>query len=230
MITADSAWKWIHRLGGPGLVLLGLADSAPFVDAPPGTVDVSVILLSGHHHELWIYYALMATLGEVLGGYLTYHLAEKGGQKALEKKVGKSRAEKLYKHFEKRGFMTVFTGAILPPPFPFTPVLMGAGVMQYPPKKFISALTTGRAVRFLAVAYFGRIYGQQMIDFVSRHYRPVMYILIALAVTAGIGALIYFKWYRPKRQREEGRAQQGSRGPESKATSSAGGKAQRCND
>ena len=206
IVMSDSVWKWIHRLGGPGLILLGLADSAPFVDAPPGSVDVSVILLSGHHHGLWIYYALMATVGEVLGGYLTYHLSEKGGQETLEKKVGRPRAEKIYRRFEKRGFMTVFTGAILPPPFPFTPVVMAAGVMQYPRKKFISALAAGRGVRFFAEAFLGRIYGQQMIDFCSRHYRPVMYALIALAVAAGIGALVYFKWYRPKRQREEARA------------------------
>ena len=99
--------------------------------------------------------------------------------------------------------MTVFTGSILPPPFPFTTVLMAAGVMQYPRKRFLYALTAGRAVRFFAVAYLSSLYGQQMIGFFSRYYRPVMYALIALAVTAGVGALVYFKWYRPKAQREE---------------------------
>jgi hypothetical protein len=49
----------------------------------------------------------------------------------------------------------------------------------------------------------GRVYGQQMIGFFSQHYRPLLYVLIALAVTVGIGALVYFKWYRPKAQREE---------------------------
>jgi len=208
LMISDSVWKWIHRLGGPGLILLGLADSAPFIDAPPGSVDISVILLSGHQHRWWIYYALMATVGEVIGGYLSYRLAEKGGQVIFEKKVGKPRAEKLYKHFEKRGFMTVFTGSILPPPFPFTPIPMAAGVMQYPRKRFVGALTLGRGGRFSAEAYLGTIYGQRLIDFCSRHYRPVMYALIALAVAAGIGALVYFKWYRPKRQREEDRARQ----------------------
>jgi len=185
------------------LILLGIADNAPFISAPPGSVDVFVILLSAHHYEWWAYYAFMATVGEVLGGYLTYRLAEKGGQETLEKKVGKPRAEKIYKYFEKRGFITVFTGSILPPPFPFTSVLMAAGIMQYPRKKFLSALTSGRALRFFAVAYLGRSYGRQMIAFFSRHYRPMLYVLIALAVTAGIGALVYFKWYRPKVQREE---------------------------
>jgi membrane protein YqaA with SNARE-associated domain len=70
------------------LVLLGIVDSAPFIDGPAGGVDVSVILLLGHNHELWVYYALMATVGEVIGGYLTYRLAKKGGQATLEKKVG----------------------------------------------------------------------------------------------------------------------------------------------
>ena len=202
-IMADSAWKWIRRLGGPGLILLGIADNTPFISAPPGSVDIFVIVLSAHHHEWWVYYAFMATVGEVLGGYLTYRLAQKGGQETLEKKIGKLRAEKIYKHFEKRGFMTVFTGAILPPPFPFTSVLTAAGIMQYPRKEFLSALTVGRGMRFFAVAYLGRIYGHQMIDFFSRHYRSAMYVLIALAVMAGIGALVYFKWYRPKVQREE---------------------------
>ena len=99
--------------------------------------------------------------------------------------------------------MMVFTGSMLPPPFPFISVLMAAGIMQYQRKKFLSALTVGRGLRFFAVAYLGRIYGRPMIAFFSRHYRPMLYVQIALAVTAGIGTLAYFKWYRPKVQREE---------------------------
>jgi membrane protein DedA with SNARE-associated domain len=195
-IAADSVWKWIRHLGGPGLILLGLADNTPFISAPAGSVDVFVILLSAHQYEWWAYYALMATVGEVAGGYATYRLAERGGRETLEKKVGKPRAEKLYQRFEKHGDMTVFAGSILPPPFPFTSVLMAAGVMQYPQKKFLSALTGGRALRFFSVAYLSRVYGRQMIAFFSRHYQAMLYALIALAVAAGIGALVYFKWHR----------------------------------
>lgn len=193
----------MHRLGGPGLILLGIVDNTPFISTPAGGVEIFIILLAAHRHEFWAYYAFMATVGEVLGGYLTYRLTEKGGQHTLEKKVGKPRAEKIYKRFEKRGFISVFTGAILPPPFPFTPVLMAAGIMQYPRKKFFSALSAGRAVRYFAVAYLGRVYGRRMIGFFSHYYHPVLYILIALAVAAGIGTLVYFKWYRPRAQREE---------------------------
>ncbi|HXJ94678.1 MAG TPA: VTT domain-containing protein [Terriglobia bacterium] len=195
---SDSTWKWIHRLGGPGLIVLGLADNTPFVSAPAGSVDVLVILLSAHRPAWWGYYAFMATVGEVLGGFMTYRLAKKGGQAVLETKMGKPRAEKIYRRFQKRGFMAVFTGSLLPPPFPFTPVVMAAGVMQYPRKKFLSALAAGRALRFSVVAFLARIYAQQMIGFFSQHDRPLLYLSISLAVTAGIGALAFFKWYRPK--------------------------------
>ncbi len=190
-------------MGGPGLILLGLADNTPFVSAPPGSEDIFLIVLSARHPEWWIYYAFMATVGEVLGGYVTYRLSQKGGQETVEKKIGKPRAEKIYKLFKKHGFLTVFIGALLPPPFPFTSVLMTAGVMQYPRKNFFSALASGRGLRFFVVAYLSRIYSRQMIDFFSQHYREAMYALIGLAVLAGIGALVYFKWYRPKAQREE---------------------------
>jgi membrane protein YqaA with SNARE-associated domain len=218
VVIPDSVWTWIQGVGGLGLILLGLADNTPFVSAPPGSEDVFLILLSAHHPQWWIYYAFMATVGEVLGGYLGYRLAAKGGRETFEKKVGKPRAEKIYERFEKRGYLTVLTGAILPPPFPFSPVVMAAGVMQYPHKKFLSALLAGRAVRFLTVAFLGRVYGQQMISFFSRHYRTLLYVLISVIVIAGIGALVYFIWFRPSQQRRSGTRPAGPKGKPASAT------------
>lgn len=197
----NPVWTWLHRLGGPGLILLGLADNS--LIPLPGSVDVFVILLSAHRREWWPYYSFMAVVGAVIGGYLTYRLAEKGGEETLEKKVGKQRAEKVYKRFEKRGFITVFIGSILPPPFPMVPFLMAAGVLQYPRKKFLSALSTGRGVRYFALAWVAHVYGKVIVTGLAQYYQPVLYGLIALAVAAGIVALVYFKWYRPRVQRQE---------------------------
>ncbi len=202
-LLTNPIWKWMHRLGGPGLILLGLADNS--VIPLPGSMDVFVIILSSHRRELWFYYALMATLGAMLGGYVTYRLAAKGGEETLEKKFGHERVQKVYRRFEKHGFSTVFLGAVLPPPFPIVPFLMAAGVLQYPPRKFLAALGAGRAVRFFAVAYIGRIYGAAIIAFFARYRKPVLYPLIGLAVLGGIAALLYFKWYRPKRREEQRR-------------------------
>ncbi len=202
VISANSAvWNWIHRLGGPGLVLLGLVDNS--VIPLPGSMDVFTILLSAHNRPWWPYYAFMATLGAVLGGYVTYRLAEKGGEETLEKKIGKSKAEKVYKKFEKQGGFWVFIGSILPPPFPIVPFLTAAGVMQYPKKKFVAVLAAGRGVRYFAIAYVGHIYGKEIIGGLSQYYRPVLYSIIGLAVLAAIGALVFFKWYLPRRKKRD---------------------------
>ncbi len=191
-MVPDSVWKWVRHLGGPGLILLGLADNTPFVSTPAGGVDLAVMLLSASNHELWTYYAFMATVGEVAGGYLTYRLAAKGSQVTLERKAGKSRAGRIYRQFEKNGFLTLFAGSLLPPPFPFTSLLVTAGVMQYPRRKLLSALTPGRALRFFTVAFWGRTYGREVAAFFSRHYQPAIYILISLALTAAIVLPVYF--------------------------------------
>jgi membrane protein YqaA with SNARE-associated domain len=196
-MMGGSFWRWIRHLGGPGLILLGVADNTPFVSAPPGSVDVLVILLSAANHELWGYYAFMATVGEVIGGYLTYRLAEKGGQETLEKKAGKLLAGRLYRQFEKHGFLLLFAGSLLPPPFPFTSLLMTAGVMQYPQRRFLSVLAIGRSLRFFAVAFLGRTYGRAVAAFFSQHFQPIVYVLLSLIFTVGIGFLIYSGLRRP---------------------------------
>jgi uncharacterized membrane protein YdjX (TVP38/TMEM64 family) len=144
----------------------------------------------------------MATAGATLGGYVTYRLAEKGGEQTLERKIGKQRARKVYKKFEGQGGFWVFFGAILPPPFPIVPVLMAAGVLEYPKRKFLAALAAGRAVRFFAVAWLGRVYGTALIGWFSQYYRPVLYALITLGIVAGISLLLYLKWYRPRKKRQ----------------------------
>jgi membrane protein DedA with SNARE-associated domain len=200
-LLANPVWAWAHRLGGPGLILLGIVDNS-FVPLP-GSMDVFVILLTAHRRAWWPYYAVMATVGAVIGGYITYRIAEKGGEETLEKKIGKQRAKKVYDRFKKHGFVAVFIGTILPPPFPTVPFLMAAGVLHYPRKNFLAAVSAGRGLRFLAVAFIGHIYGHFIINELSQYYKPLLYSLIGLAVLGVVLWLLYIKWYRPRKQREE---------------------------
>jgi membrane protein YqaA with SNARE-associated domain len=201
VLLAVNVMSWLHRFGIAGLFLIGLVDNS-FVPIPGG-LDIATILLVSGRPDWWLIYGAAATAAAVMGGYVTYRLAKKGGKETLERKVGKARAEKVYKRFEKHGFATVVIGSLLPPPFPIVPVLMAPGVLEYPTRKFLSALAVGRGIRYMAVAYLGHIYGKAIIHLIHQYHQPMLYTIIALASAGGIGALLYFKYYRPKRRREE---------------------------
>ena len=134
-LLAISTWVRLRRLGGWGLVLLGIADNS--VVPLTGSMDVLTIWLAARHREPWPYYALMATVGAVLGGYITYSLARKGGKQAMERRLSKRKAAKVYQRFERWGFGAIAIPAVLPPPFPFFPFLLAAGAMQYSRQKFL---------------------------------------------------------------------------------------------
>ena len=201
-LLAFSAWTWLRRLGGPGLILLGLADNS--VVPLPGSMDVLTIILAAGHREWWFYYALMATLGSVIGGYITYRLGRTGGKDALEKRLPKKEADKVYKKFENAGFWAVAVPAMLPPPVPIVPFLLAAGALQYSRKKFVASLAVGRGIRFGVVAFIAAHFGTQIFKFFSRYYRPAMYTLIALAVAGAIASIWWFRRYRRAHPRRPG--------------------------
>jgi membrane protein YqaA with SNARE-associated domain len=191
LVSKKSALRWLVHLGGPGLILLGLADNSPI--PLPGSMDAATILLAAHHRNLWVYYAIMATAGAILGGYLTYRMARKGGKETLEKRFSKKKTARVYAIFERWGLAAVAIPAILPPPFPIVPMLLAAGAMQYSTRKFLAALAVGRGIRYAILAYLGAHYGRHIVNFFARYYWPVLIVLIAFAVSGGLYGLFEYK-------------------------------------
>jgi membrane protein YqaA with SNARE-associated domain len=187
---AMTVWQHLRRMGGPGLVVLGIADNS--IIPLTGSMDVLTIWLAARHLHPWPFYAAMATLGAVIGGYITYALARKGGKETMERKLSKKRAAQFSAAFERWGFFAVAIPALLPPPFPFVPFLIVAGAMQYSRAKFIGALTLGRAVRYSIAAFLGFHYGTHILRFFSHYYKPALAILIGLAVIGAILSLIQY--------------------------------------
>jgi membrane protein YqaA with SNARE-associated domain len=188
--SKKTALHWLIHLGGPGLIVLGLIDNS--VIPLPGSVDVATILLAAHHREPWIYYALMATAGALLGGYLTYNMARKTGKEAVEKRFPKKNVGTVYATFERWGFAAVAIPAMLPPPFPIVPMLLTAGALQYPARKFLSALAVGRSVRYIILAYLGAHYGHHVMRFFARYYKPTLILLISLSVIGSLAGLVQY--------------------------------------
>jgi membrane protein YqaA with SNARE-associated domain len=188
--------RWLGPLGGPGLILLGIADNS--VVPMPGSMDVATIWLAAAERRWWPYYAAMATLGALLGGYITYGLARKGGKEALEHRLSQKKAAGLCAHFERWGFWAVTVPAMLPPPFPIVPFLLAAGALQYSRKRFIGALAIGRGIRFTLLAGLGARYGRHIAGFFSRYYQPALAVLVALALLGAVLALVEYRRLRKR--------------------------------
>lgn len=191
-----SLGSWLERLGGLGLILLGLADNS--IVPMPGSMDALTIVLSAHQKDWWPYYALMATIGGIVGAYVTYGLGFKSGEQALEKKVSKKQAERICKIFKRYGFWSLFVPALLPPPVPYSPFLIVAGALKYPKRYFLIAVGLARAIRYTLLAWLGSMYSKQIFGFFHHYYRPMLWIVISLSVLGGMAAL-YWTW---KRKRE----------------------------
>lgn len=195
--TANRFLGWLRNLGGPGLIILGLIDNSAI--PLPGSMDVILIILAADQRKLWPYYAVMATAGSVIGGYVTYRLARGEGKGNLAKRLKPSQMAKVHAAFEKWGVLAITVPAMIPPPFPMTPFLIAAGATQYSVNKFIAALFIGRGIRYTILAVLAAFYGRAIIGYFGQHSRLIVWAGILLTA-AGIGfAILRWKFSSAKR-------------------------------
>src|SRR5579872_1911018 len=193
--VAHSVRRWIYHLGALGFIPLGLIDSS--VIPIPGSMDVLTIVLAARDAKLWPYYAAMATVGSVLGAFVTYRLARKSGEKTLERRLSPKTMKKVTKIFEQRGFAAIAIPALLPPPVPMVPFVLTAGAMQYSVKKFLAAMALGRIVRYMILAYLAARYGRKMLPLLAKIGNPIGLIVAGVVVAA----LVVYVVIRGKRKR-----------------------------
>ena len=174
----------LFRAGGLGLLTLGAFDSSPLV-VPFGN-DLLVLALSARYHDRMLYYAAMATLGSLIGCLVTVWLSRKGGEHL--KKVASSRQlGKIQKQVEKQAGWTLVAASMLPPPFPFTPIVAAAAAFKYPRKKLFSFVGAGRFARFLIEGALAIHYGRWIIRQArSPVLEDAMIVLIVISIVASI--------------------------------------------
>jgi len=180
---------WLHHLGSPGLILLGILDNS--LVPVPGSLDALTIVLAAGQRDWWPYYAAVATVGSMVGGYLTYRLAQKGGNEPLKRRVRRSTMKKVETIFSRWGFWAIAIAAVSPPPVPMVPFLLAAGATKYSRGKFLGALALGRSIRYGILAFLAAIYGRQILRLLSHHLEPTVIVAIVL-VLIGAGAGTFF--------------------------------------
>jgi membrane protein YqaA with SNARE-associated domain len=172
----------IGATGGFGIFLVAFLDSS--VVPLPVLNDLMVINYSILSPARMPYYALMATLGSLVGCTVLYFIARKGGEALFHKHAG-PRAVHVRVWLERNGFMTLLVGGLLPPPAPFKVVVIGAGVFQVPFRAFLLAILVARGIRFYGEGFLAVRYGDRAHQFLVAH--KVEFALITL----GAVLLIY---------------------------------------
>lgn len=187
--------KWIEglalALGGPGLFLLSFLDSS-FLSFPEVT-DILIIVLVTKHPERFLWYTALPTIGSILGCYVLYALAYRGGEAFMRKRMNERHVERAFAIFRKYGLFAVSIPSILPPPVPFKIFVLAAGAARVRPLDFLVAVTIGRGVRYFGEGLLALWYGQWALDLLKEHGRAVS---LTLGVIIGLLGFMYIWWTR----------------------------------
>jgi len=168
-------------LGAPGLLLISFLDSS--VLSFPIINDLLLIQLSMQRPQRMPLYALMASVGSVLGCVVLYFLARAGGEAYFHRKAG-ARAHAIRNWVERNGFGGMLIAALLPPPTPFKIFVFAAGVFEAPVFGFTAAITLARLFRYFGVGYLAVRYGADAMPYLVAHKLQVTVLAIGLVTVS----------------------------------------------
>lgn len=176
--------EWLKALGPFGLFGISLVDS---VGIPlPGGPDSVMILLSANNPALMPFYALAATAGSAIGCTVLYLVARRAGAAAL-KRVAPERRTKIENLLGRYDLIAVMVPAVLPPPFPFKPFVLCAGVFKLNTWRFITAIFIGRAVRFLIEGWLAIRFGEDAGRIIKQHgWKVLIGVVVIAAIVIGL--------------------------------------------
>jgi membrane protein YqaA with SNARE-associated domain len=196
-----AAWlfAFVLKLGGPGLVLLGILDSS-FLFAPWGN-DLLVVAMTARqpHFANMLYYAAMSTVGSVLGCLLIDVTLRPLGAEGLEKHLPANRLKRVKSKVRDNAGQALAIASLVPPPFPFTAFVMAAAALQYSRKRLLAVVGVSRMVRFTVLGILALRFGERILNWFKN---PVVQgFLIGLIVFCIVGSIVsVYGWIRRSRR------------------------------
>src|SRR5262249_30693456 len=144
----------------------------------------------------------MATVGSLIGAWITYRLGEHSGRSWIKRRIGEKRSDQICNALEHWGNGATFVACIAPPPFPSSWFFLAAGTFRHSLKNFMGAVVVGRAIRYVIVTALAAHYGRKCLR-LARH--PEKYLLICLAITVALVAITFviYALRRPQLQPEQ---------------------------
>jgi membrane protein YqaA with SNARE-associated domain len=176
--------EWAAEFGGIGLFVVAALDSS-FLSFPQVN-DLLIIYLSTQSPALMPYYAGMTTLGSMLGCFVLYGFARRGGEVFLRKRFSGERVERGLALYQRHGLLAVVVPSLLPPPTPFKLFVLLAGAAGVSPWKFGAAIAIGRGIRYFGQGYLAVLYGEAAAQWMRDNGALAGIIFAAAAVAFGV--------------------------------------------
>jgi len=190
------AWiqGFAESLGGQGLFIIAYLDSS-FLSFPE-VCDALIVLLTIHHRERMVLYALTTTLGSVAGSYSLYLVGRKGGEGFLRRRFHERHVDRALGVFRRHGILSILVPSLLPPPMPFKIFVLAAGVSGMSPAEFLIAVGLGRGLRFFGVGLLALWKGQQALTWIHENAATAG---LGIAAAIGVFAAASMLWKRRRR-------------------------------
>ena len=156
------------------LFLLAFAESS-FFPIPP---DVLLIALCIAEPERSLWYALICSVGSVLGGMAGYGIGRYGGRPLLLKIFSHERIDTVSAYFDRWNAWAVGIAGLTPIPYKVFTISGGAFAIDF--RIFIVASAVSRSLRFFVIAVLMWIYGAPIRAFIEEYLGWLFLAFIAL--------------------------------------------------
>ena len=174
-------------LGPLGLFILAFMESS-FFPIPP---DILLIVLCAAEPEKALLFALICTLGSVIGGMFGYLIGYGGKEAILKKFFSERKIAKVHNLFNKYEAWAVAIAGFTP--IPYKVFTISAGVFYVNFKKFVIASTIGRGLRFFIEAILIIFFGEMIIGIIQKYFN---WATIMVAAVVFLVYVIYMKYVK----------------------------------
>lgn len=130
----------------------------------PFGIDALVIVLASRYGEVFWIFPPIVTAVSLAGAALTYWIGRTTGDAGLPRLIPPHHLERIKARLNRTSARTLAVAAVLPPPFPLTPVLLTCGALHLDPSRFLVVFGTMRLIRFGTVALLTRYYGDRVLE------------------------------------------------------------------
>ncbi len=185
----------IDQAGYPGLFLVMLIGN---MGIPVGTEFVvpaaGALAATGHLSNVWLA-ALVATLGEVIGGSLLYAIGYAGGRPFVARygrylKLSEKKLDAFHDFYGRYGNGVVFICRFVP--FVRGVSALPAGVSRMQKRYFVAYTAAGSAVFCFGLAWLGSLLGRHLDEYTPQIHKfsTLFIVVVALVVVAAIIAQV----------------------------------------